>query len=140
MKKVLLVAGAAFVMMGCGAAKNSGMMDQAKTAVSDQADLSKYSIDAKSMLSELGGQGTSGLSGDFKQKFGVMEKDGGQFVSTIIKVNDQIDEADLTSKGVEVQTKNDPVWTALCPVDKFGELSKVNGVESIDISKGGNAK
>ena len=140
MKKHLTVLCISALLVSCSSSEKSDLVNQAKTAAAEQVDISKYSIDAKKLVSDLGSSGPSGLSATSKQNFGIVKKENGEFVSTVLKVNDQIKEEDLTSKGVEIQSKTGNIWSAMCPLDKFHELSLVNGVENIDVAKKGNPK
>lgn len=124
-------------LIGCSGSKEAAVKE-AKTAIAENADLSKYSLDAKSAVKDV--SGVSDVSPDIVKKYGIVEKDGKKFIPAMIKVGGDFKESDLSAKGAEVQSTSGNIVNALCPYDTFHELSKINGVEMIDIAPKSNPK
>lgn len=60
--------------------------------------------------------------------------DDNYVVKAFIKINDSLNEDDLNKVGVSVNSKINNTWSVIVPLNKIEDLSKVNGVELIDVS------
>lgn len=55
------------------------------------------------------------------------------YLSALIKVNEEVNEASVTSTGTILGTKAGKIWTVQIPLGSINELANVSGIKNIDL-------
>src|SRR5205085_11712337 len=57
------------------------------------------------------------------------------FISTIIKVNDDVNEASIKNLGAYIGTKAGNIWTVQVPVKQMQQFSNLEGIDFIEMDQ-----